>query len=187
MSGVPRTISALGLVVMLAGCATAYARGQEALHAGRYADAARELEAAAGDSKRPADALTALGIARYKLHDLAAAAEALRRALSADATRADARLYLALSELGLRDDARALSDLEALRPLVRHPRIAATVARAIAAVREGLSDPARTLAAASLEDAVEWARDVQLASHTHIYALEPSWSLYRDRLYVPLR
>jgi hypothetical protein len=55
----------------------------------------------------------------------------------------------------------------------------------MAAIREGLSDSARRLVAASLDDAVEWARDVREASQrAAVYPLEPSWTTYRD-LYYP--
>ena len=182
---------ALGSVVLgvlLAGCASAYGRGQEAFEAGRYDDAAREFEAASASSARPLDALTALGISRYKLGDFVGAREVLRRVLADAPTRTEARMYAALAELAQREDARALEDLEALRPLIRHPRIAATVDRATEAIREGLSEPARRLVAASLDDAVEWAHDVQRASRRpYAYSFEPSWSIYRDRYYLPFR
>ena len=177
---------ALVLGALLAGCATAYSRGAEAFHAGRYDEAAREFEAAAVAGTRRLDALTALGISRYKLGDLAGAQEVLRRVLADDPRRGEARLYLALVELGRHEDARALDDLEILRPLLHHPRILATVHRAMAALREGLSEQARQLVAASLDDAVEWARDVREASRrAAVYPLEPSWTIYRDRYYPP--
>ena len=180
-------LGALVLGVLLAGCATAYSRGAEAFHAGRYDEAAREFEAAAVIGNRRLDALTALGISRYKLGDLAGAQGVLRRVLADDPRRGEARLYLALVELGRHEDARALEDLEILRPLIHHPRIAATVDRAMAAIREGLSEPARQLVAASLDDAVEWARDVREASRrAAVYPLEPSWTIYRDRYYPSL-
>jgi tetratricopeptide (TPR) repeat protein len=182
-----RVAWALLVGVLLAGCATAFSRGEVAFRAGHYAEAVREFEAAVAEDARSHASLTALGVARYKLGDFTSARDVLRRVATEDPQRGDARLYLALAELALHDDTQALADLEALRPLVRHPRIAATVERAIGAIREGLSDSARRLTAASLDDAVEWAREVQLASHAHIYALEPSWTMYRDRFYVPLR
>jgi tetratricopeptide (TPR) repeat protein len=180
-------LRALALVALLAGCATAYSRGAEAFHAGRYDEAAREFEAAAITGTRQLDALTALGISRYKLGDLGGAQEVLRRVLAEDPNRAEARLYLALVELGRHEDAWALEDLETLRPLIHHPRIAATVDRAMAAIREGPSESARRLVAASLDDAVEWARDVREASQrAAVYPLEPSWTIYRDRYYPRL-
>jgi hypothetical protein len=106
--------------------------------------------------------------------------------LAAEPKRGEARIYAALVELGQREDARALEHLEAIRPLIRHPRVAATVDRAMAAIREGLSEPARRLVAASLDDAVEWAREVQAASRrAHAYAVEWSWTAYRDRYHLP--
>jgi hypothetical protein len=53
------------------------------------------------------------------------------------------------------------------------------------AIRAGLSGPARQLVAASLDDAVEWARDVREArERAPVYLLQPSWTIYRD-LYYP--
>jgi ribosomal protein S16 len=107
--------------------------------------------------------------------------------LARDPRRAEARLYLALVELEQHEDARAIEQLETLRPLIRHPRIAAAVDRAIAATREGCSETSRRLIAASLDDAVEWARDVREANErASAYALEPYWTIYRDRYYEPL-
>jgi tetratricopeptide (TPR) repeat protein len=180
-------LGVLLLGALLAGCATAYARGSDAFRAGRYGDAAREFETAAESGVRPLDALTGLGIARYKAHDLSGAQAALQRVLARDPRRAEARLYLALVELEQHEDARALEQLETLRPLIRHPRIAAAVDRAIAATREGCSETSRRLIAASLDDAVEWARDVREANErASAYALEPYWTIYRDRYYEPL-
>jgi tetratricopeptide (TPR) repeat protein len=180
-------LAALALGALLAGCATAYSRGEEALRAGRYAEAAREFEAAAASGGKPLAALTALGIARYRLGDFTGARETLRQVLAEEPTSGEARLYVALAELGQHEDARALEDLEALRPLIRHPRIAAAVERAMAAIRKGLSDPARHLVAASLDDTVEWAREVREASSRwRAYSFE-SWPIYRDFYYPAFR
>jgi tetratricopeptide (TPR) repeat protein len=148
--GVRRVAAPLLVGIPLAGCATAFSRGETAFRAGRYAEAAREFEAAVAEDTRSHRAATALGIARYKLGDFTDARDVLRRVVADDPQRGDARLYLALAELGLHDDPGALADLEALRPLVRHPRIAATVERAIGAIREGLSDSTRLTAAVSM-------------------------------------
>jgi tetratricopeptide (TPR) repeat protein len=177
--------AALVLGALVAGCATAYSRGAEAFSAGRYDEAAREFEAAAEAGTKRLEALTGLGIARYKIGDFAGAGDALRRVVAEDPRRGEARLYLALAELGQEEDVRALEDLQTLRPLIHHPRIKATVDRAMVAIRGGLSGSARQLVAASLDDAVEWARDVREArQHGPVYPLEPSWTLYRD-LYYP--
>jgi len=177
-----RLLGSLALGALLAGCATAYSRGEEAFHTGRYEEAAHEFEAAAASSAQPLDALAALGISRYKLGDLTRAQEILRRVLAEEPGRGAVRLYVALTELGQHEDARALEDLVALRPLIRHPRIAATVDRATAAIREGLSEPTRRLVVASLDDAVEWASEVREANRRpHVYFFERSWPLHRDR------
>jgi cellulose synthase operon protein C len=186
-AAVQLALAALALGALLAGCATAYSNGEAALRAGRYAEAARELEAAAASGGKRLEALTALGIARYKLGDFARAREPLRQVLAEQPRNGEARLYAALAELGLREDARALEDLEALRPQIRHPRILAAVERAAAAIREGLSDRARRLVAASLDDTVEWARDVREATgRRRAYSVQ-SWSIYRDLYYPALR
>jgi tetratricopeptide (TPR) repeat protein len=177
--------AAVVLGMLVAGCATAYSRGAEAFRAGRYDEAGREFEAAAEAGTKRLEALTGLGIARYKIGDFAGAADALRRVLVEDPRRGEARLYLALAELGREEDARALEQLQGLRPLIHHPRILATVDRAIAAIRAGLPGPARQLVAASLDDAVEWARDVREAhQRAAVYSFEPSWPIYRD-IYYP--
>jgi tetratricopeptide (TPR) repeat protein len=174
--------TALVIGALVAGCASAYSRGQEAFAAGRYEDAAREFEAAATSGARRLDALAALGISRYKLGDLTGAQEALQRVIAEDATRDEARLYLALAALGQHDDTRALAELQALRPQIRHPRIAAAVDRAMTVIREGPPESVRRLVAASLDDAVEWADDVREARRRPpAHVLEPSLSVYRDR------
>jgi tetratricopeptide (TPR) repeat protein len=171
--------------VLVAGCATAYSRGAEAFRAGRYDEAAREFEAAVEAGTKRLEALTGLGIARYKIGNFAGAADALRPVLVEDPRRGEARLYLALAELAQEEDTRALEHLQALRPLIQHPRILATIDRAMGAIRAGLSGPARQLVAASLDDAVEWARDVREAhERAPVYPLQPSWTIYRD-LYYP--
>ena len=176
--------TALVVGALVAGCATAYSRGEEAFEAGRYQEAAREFEAAATSGGKRLEALAALGISRYKLGDLAGAQEVLHRVIAEDPTRGEARLYLALTALGQHDDARALEELQALRPQIRHPRMAATVDRAMAVIREGPPPSVRGLVAASLDDAVEWARDVrEAARRPPVRYLEPSWSVYRDRYY----
>jgi tetratricopeptide (TPR) repeat protein len=180
-----RLAAALVLAVLVAGCTTAYSRGAEAFRAGRYDEAAREFEAAAEAGTKRLEALTGLGIARYKIGNFAGAADALRPVLAEEPRRGEARLYLALAELGQEEDTRALEHLQAVRPLIHHPRILATVDRAMAAIRGGLPGPARQLVAASLDDAVEWARDVwEARERAPGYVLEPSWTIYRD-LYYP--
>ncbi|HSF02028.1 MAG TPA: tetratricopeptide repeat protein [Solirubrobacterales bacterium] len=176
---------ALALGTLLTGCATAYSRGQEALREGRYEAAAHEFEAAAASSGKPLDALTALGIAWYKLGDFARARDTLRGVLAEDPKRGEARFYVALAELGQHEDAQALEDLEALRPLIGHPRIAAAVDRAMVAIREGLSEPARRLLAAGLDDTLEWAREVRDARR-HAYSFDP-WPIYRGLYHPHLR
>jgi hypothetical protein len=70
----------------------------------------------------------------------------------------------------------------ALRTRIRPPRIAATVDRAIVAIREGSAETSRRLVGASLDDAVEWAREVRAANErAAAYFLEPLLDDDRDR------
>jgi len=177
----------LALSAILTGCASAYARGGQAYRAGRYTDATREFEIAAARGAKRLDALTGLGVSRDRLGDLSGARDALQRVLAESPKRVEARIYLALVELERRDDPRALEELTMVRPLIRHPRIAAAVERAIGAIREGTSDTSRELIRASLDDAVEWARELRDArERAAAYAVEPYWTIYRDNPYEGL-
>jgi len=139
----------LALSAILTGCASAYARGGQAYRAGRYTDATREFEIAAARGAKRLDALTGLGVSRYRLGDLSGAREALQRVLAESPKRVEARIYFAL--------------------------------------REGTSDTSRELIRASLDDAVEWARELRDArERAAAYAVEPYWTIYRDNPYEGL-
>ncbi len=183
-----RTVLALAIAGLLTGgCATAYSRGREAFDAGRYAEAAGYFQEAAAAERPRVAALTALGVCQFKLGELDRAAGVLRDVVAEAPRSGEARLYLALAELMQAQDDRALEDLAAPGPLIRHPRIASAVERATEAIRGGLSASMRRFVAASLDDTAEWAHEVSEAARGGTRAaLEPSWRLYRDRYVVPL-
>lgn len=165
-----------GLVLLIAGCVTAYQHGQTALHEGRYLEAAARFGEALADDPASANALLGLGIAQYHLESFQAAVGSLGRAVLAVPTHAEARLYLALTYLALEDQGAAARHLEALAGLGVHPRTAAQASRAAALLRHGpLSIDARAFVRKSLEGEADWSRDVieaRLAPHVY---LGPAW------------
>ena len=172
---------ALALAVALAGCATPYVRGREALGQGRYDEAAGHFrDALAGDPAR-ADALTGLGVTLYKQGALAGAVDVLSRAVAATPGSAEARLFLGLSRLRRGDDRLAESEFAALRGLKVHERVAAQLDRAMQVLRlAGLSDEVRAFVAASLEDEAEWEREVYQARLAPRAYMQPTWFYFWD-------
>lgn len=185
----PLTIlGAVLALAALAGCATPYALGRVALSRERYDEAAGLFrEALARDPDR-LDARAGLGIALFKLRTLGEAEEALRQVLARAPRHATARLYLGLTLL-LRDDpARAAAELAALRDLGLHPRVAAQIERALGVIHSGpLSDEVRRFVTASLEDEMEWEREVHEAEQARPIYVDrrgfmywpPDWALRR--------
>ncbi len=171
----------LALAVLLAGCATPYVQGRAALAQGQYEEAARRFrEALAGEPAR-ADALTGLGVALYKQGALDAAVDALRRAVAAAPQSCEARLYLGLGHLRRADDRLAETELTLLRGLKLHERIAAQLDRALPVLRlEGLAQEVRDFVAASLEDEVEWEREVRQARQAPRAYMQPAWFYFWD-------
>jgi tetratricopeptide (TPR) repeat protein len=176
-----------GLVVLLAGCATTYQRGQTALHDGRYLDAAARFGEVLADDPERADALVGLGLARYHLNAFPLAASSLERAVLALPRHAEARFYLALTALALGDQPAATRHLDALAGLDLHPRIAAQVGRAAALLRQGpLPAETREFVRRSLEDEADWHRELleeRLAPHMY---LGPTWFVYDPAGWTPL-
>ena len=159
----------MGLACLLVGCASAYQTGQAALHEGRYAEAAaRFSDALAGDPER-ADVRLALGVAQYHLGSFDAALASLGPAALATPDRAEGRLYLALTYLALGDQDMAVRQLDALRGLGVHPRLAAQAGRAAGLLRLGtLAAETREFVRKSLEDEAHWQQEVveaRLAPH----------------------
>jgi tetratricopeptide (TPR) repeat protein len=173
--GLPKGLLA-GLVLLIAGCATAYQHGQTALHEGRYPEAAARFSEALADDPASAKALLGLGLAQYHLEAFHAAVGSLGRAVLAVPTHAEARLYLALTYLALEDQGAAARHLETLAGLGVHARTAAQASRAAALLHRGsLSIETREFVRKSLENEADWSRDVieaRLAPHMY---LGPAW------------
>ncbi len=176
-----------GLVLLLAGCATAYQHGQTALHEGRYSEAAARFREALADDPARADALVGLGLAEYHLDAFPAAVGSLGRAVLAVPDHAEARLYLALTYLALEDQGAAARQLGALAGLDVHPRIAAQAGRAVILLRLGaLPAETREFVRKSLEDEADWQRELNEARLApHVY-LGPAWFVQDPAGWSPL-
>jgi Flp pilus assembly protein TadD len=148
-----------------------------ALHAGRYDEAARHFEAVLDAAPDDLPALIGLGVARYRLGALDTARAPLARAAERAPKNQEACLYLALIGLRRRDDAEARIRLAQLRRLGPSRRLALQIERALPLIRPDLDEALREFMAASLEDELEWERDVRearlAAAHAH-----PSWIIY---------
>jgi tetratricopeptide (TPR) repeat protein len=176
-----------GLALLLAGCASTYQRGEAALRAGRYLDAAARFGEVLAEDPERADALVGLGLAQYRLNGFTQAAGSLERAVRALPRHAEARFYLALTALALEDQPAATGHLDALAGLDLHPRIAAQVGRAAALLRRGpLPAETREFVRKSLEDEADWHRELleeRLAPHMY---LGPTWFVYDPAGWTPL-
>jgi tetratricopeptide (TPR) repeat protein len=174
----------LGLVLvlaMLAGCATTQtAAGTSALREGRPVEAAEHFKEALADDPTRVDAKIGLGISRYRLAAYAEATALLTDALTQAPGQPAALLYLALSSLRQREDAKAHEELTALRALPLEPRLAAQVDQTLALLHAGgITDAIRTYIAASLDYAFEWTREVaetRVALRNAQLAWDPFWS-----------
>lgn len=159
----------LRLVLLLvlaasAGCATAVGRGQIALGEGRYDEAQQHFkEALAADPDR-LDALIGLGVTQYRLGDFDAAGGTLRGAVTRAPRAADARLYLALSDLQSGRPLEAVENLLVYRDVTPWSRLAAQSDRVIDILRrQPLPDEVRRYVSASLESEALWARELAAA------------------------
>jgi len=169
-------VLALLAALALGGCASAYVQGRVALADGRWADAAAHFEGALAREPGAPEALTGLGVALYKQDALDRAEAVLRRAVAAEPSRAEARLYLGLVSWRRGQDREAEAQLAALRRLDVHPRTAAVLDRAGRVIGlAGLPDEVRALVAASLENELAWERDVREARRGSRMPLEPVW------------
>jgi tetratricopeptide (TPR) repeat protein len=172
----------LGLVMaVLAGCATTQtAAGTSALREGRPGEAAEHFKEALADDPNRVDAKIGLGISRYRLAAYAEATALLSNALEQAPEQPAARLYLALSSLRQREDAKAQEELAALRALPLEPRLAAQVDQTLALLHTGgITDAIRTYIAASLDYAFDWTREVaetRVALRNAQLAWDPFWS-----------
>ena len=152
----------LGLVVLLAaGCATTTTAGRTALREGRPADAVTQFEKALAEDPGRLDALIGLGISKYRLGVYDEAVPVLETAVKRAPDQPVARLYLALSYLRKKDDARAQEQLAALRALPVDPRFVAQVDQTIELLKSGPpSDAVRTYVLASLDYVWESSREL---------------------------
>jgi tetratricopeptide (TPR) repeat protein len=175
-------VLAIGLTAaLLAACVTAYGQGQQALREGRYSEAAGRFEEVLAREPGRLDALIGLGVSRYNegLNDdaIASLGQAVTRA-PGDET---AQLYLALAYLRKGEVGPTEEHLTKLKALAPAPRVAAQIDRTLALLREEapLTEPMRAFVAASLEEQVAAAREVQEARRArHYYAVPPPF--YRD-------
>jgi Flp pilus assembly protein TadD len=164
--------------VLLAGCATAVGRGETALHAGRPEEAARQFALALAADPARVDAQLGLGIARFRLGAWDGAVTVLQAVVEAAPRSPEAHLYLGLAQLMRGDVAAARTELGALRQLPLHPRIAAQLDRVLPLLDGDLALPVRELVAAGLDDAYEWAIEVDAARRLARAPLEPAWRTY---------
>jgi tetratricopeptide (TPR) repeat protein len=149
------------IIALVAGCATAYDRGHVALDQGRWTEAATRFEETLVADPDRVEALLGLGVARYKLGALDEATSLLQRAVAQAPQHPAARLYLGLAALQRGDTTAAAENLAAFRGVVREPRMAAQVDRALDVLR--LPPPpeaVRRFMVASLEDAADSAREL---------------------------
>ena len=156
-----RTALGLGCVILLAaGCSTTSA-GTTALRQGRPAEAAAQFEKALTEDPGRLDALIGLGISKYRLGAYDEAIATLGDAVQRAPNQPSARLYLALSYLRTRDDAKAQEQLAALRALPLDPRFVAQVDQTLELLRAGpINDPVRTYILASLDYVWESSREL---------------------------
>lgn len=169
------------VVVLAAGCATGpTAAGSAALREGRPADAVAYFQHALSEDPGRVDALIGLGISHYRLGTYDEAIAALSDAVARAPGDPLARLYLALSYVRKRDDAKAQEHLTALRAMPVDPRLGALVGQALDLLRAGNPpDPVRTYLVASLDYGADWSRDLaetRLALRHAQAAWDPFWA-----------
>ena len=166
-------------LLALAGCATPYAQGRAALRQERYDEAVSHFSEALAHDPGRLDVRAGLGVARYKLGAFDEAEAALGQVLAQAPKHAEARFYLALAYLGKGQNSAADEQLTALLALEPHPRIAAQIDRALKVIRAGpLSDEVKRFVAASLEDEVQWEREVREAERPRPVYVEPAGIIY---------
>ncbi|MBI2155042.1 MAG: tetratricopeptide repeat protein [Candidatus Rokubacteria bacterium] len=177
------------IISLTSGCTTPYVQGRAALRQGRYYEAASHFQQALAQNPDRADALIGLGVSRYKMSAFDEAVEALGRVVVHYPKRREARLYLGLSYLRKGEIGPAEEQLAALAALKPHPRLVAQMDRALRLLRVEYppSEELRAFIAASLEDELEWEREVREAEVTRPVYVEPFWRFglvrcFQDRL-----
>jgi thioredoxin-like negative regulator of GroEL len=178
MQIIRRGIGMLMVMGLLAGCASAYREGQSSLRHGRYAEAADEFEAALKEDPGRLDALSGLGVARYKMGAYDAAQDALGRVVAQDPKQTQARLYLALAHVQKGEDRAAVEHLTAYRELPPGPRLGGAIDAAVKLLGSDrpLSTEVRRFMATSLEESAKLARE----------AREAQWAAQRAYAAPPL-
>ena len=171
----------LALVILVAaGCAGPTAAGSNALREGRPAEALQHFEHALNEDPGHLDALIGVGIARYRLGTYDGAISALEEAVKRAPGDPLARLYLALSYVRARDDARVREHLGALRSMPIDPRLGALVGQALDLLGAGNPpDPVRTYLVASLDYGADWSRELaetRLALRHAQMTWDPFWA-----------
>jgi tetratricopeptide (TPR) repeat protein len=153
------------LCVLLAGCATAQRRGEQALYEGQYNEAIQLFQATLAEHPDRLDARLGLGIALYKAGALPDAALTLDEVLAAAPAHGPALLYRGLIAIRQRDDATAIDRLTRFSEIAHMPRFDAQLALALRILREKepISADTREFMVTSLEDAVRSAREVEQA------------------------
>ena len=151
--------------VLLAGCATAQRRGEQALYEGQYNEAIHLFQAILAEHPDRLDARLGLGIALYKAGALPDAALTLDEVLARAPAEGTALLYRGLAAIQQHEDAVAVQHLTRFRDVVRIPRFEAQLSRALRILSgpEPLGGDTREFMATSLEEAVRSAREVQQA------------------------
>jgi thioredoxin-like negative regulator of GroEL len=177
-----RGIGMVMALTLLAGCATTYGEARSSLRQGRYAEAADEFEAALKEDPGRVDALSGLGVARYKMGAYDAAQDALGRVVAQAPKHVEARLYLALAHVQKGEDRAAVEHLTAFRDLHGNPRLGAQVDAAVKLLRSDrpLSTEIRGFMATSLEESAKLAREAREAQWAaqRYYASPPFYPLH---------
>jgi tetratricopeptide (TPR) repeat protein len=182
-----RSLAAVGLALLLAGCAvSAQTRGERALARGDFAGAITEFQSALAEHPERVRALQGLGVAQYRSEALAEAAMTFAQVLERAPQNGTALLYSGLVALRRREDDLAADRLTQLRLLEPDPRFGTQVDRAFALLRaQPVSDETRAFVAASLEDAARAAVEIRAAQ----YEASRAWvlSAYPVRCYPTRR
>lgn len=151
--------------VVLAGCASAQWRAEQALYQGQYDEAIHLFQATLAEHPDRLEARLGLGIALYKIGALPDAVLTLDEVLARAPADGAALLYRGLGAIQLRDDTAAAHYLTRFRDVARIPRFDAQLTRALRILEspEPLSGDTREFMAISLEEAVRSAREVEQA------------------------
>ena len=164
MRPAPRWLVVLGCM-LLAACASAQRRAEQALYQGQYDEAIHSFQAILAEHPDRVDARLGLGIALYKAGALPDAAPTLDDVLARAPTEGAALLYRGLIAIQQREDEAAAAYLTRFRDVAHIPRFDVQLTRALRILngREALSADTREFIAASLEEAVRSAREVEQA------------------------